>query len=75
MFIMYFFLYSGITDRVQTLEDNVQKLQELSDAVRDMDAALKKFEDKVSAHKSLGPEAKASKHLEKMRVSFLTFLD
>ncbi len=60
---------SGVGDRVQDLEDTLQKLSEFNDNLEDVANNLKKYEDKVEAHKDLGPAAKDGKHLDKMRVS------
>ncbi len=62
-------LMDGVSDRVQALEDTSQKQQEFGDALKDLTALLKKYEDKVAAHEALGPAAKDAKHLDKFMVS------
>ena len=62
-------LSCGVGDRVQDLEDTLQKLSEFNDNLEDVANNLKKYEDKVAAHKDLGPASKDAKHLDKMRVS------
>lgn len=62
-------LFAGVNDRVQNLEDILQKLHEFSDNLNDVNCNLKKYEDKLQAHNDLGPAGKDAKHLDKMRVS------
>ena len=58
----------GVNDRVQNLEDILQKLHEFNDLLNDVNSNLKKYEDKLQAHNDLGPAGKDAKHLDKMRV-------
>ena len=58
----------GVNDRVQNLEDILQKLHEFNDLLSDVNSNLKKYEDKLQAHNDLGPAGKDAKHLDKMRV-------
>ena len=55
--------------QVQGLEDTQQKLYELSDTVQDVNATLRRIEDKMESHRALGPASKDSKHLDKIKVS------
>lgn len=59
----------GVLDRVQMLEDTVQKLQENDDIMSDLGSHIKKFEDKLDSHKKLGVAAKEPKHMDKVKVS------
>lgn len=58
----------GVSSRTQHLEETLQKLHEYNDNHADVDATLRKFEDKVKAHAQLGPAGRDAKHLDKMRV-------
>ena len=60
-----------VNDRVQNLEDILQKLHEFNDQLNDVNSNLKKYEDKLQAHNDLGPAGKDAKHLDKMRVRAL----
>ena len=60
-------LNDGVGERVQALEDTQQKLSEFSDLEQDLASSLKKFEEKMAAHRTLGVAGKDSKYLDKMK--------
>ena len=66
-----FIASAGVNDRVQNLEDILQKLHEFNDQLNDVNSNLKKYEDKLQSHNDLGPAGKDAKHLDKMRVRAL----
>ena len=59
----------AVTERSAHLEDLNQRLAEVQDTLAEANSALSKWEDKMSAHNSLGPGAKDPKHIEKIKVA------
>ena len=57
---------TGITDKLQQLEDVQQRLNEFTETLDDAKARMEGLEQKLESHNALGPAGKDGKHLEKM---------
>ena len=57
-----------MSSRVKELEDVQQNLDDFSVTVNELKKSLKKTEDKLSAHLSLGSAANDQKHAERILV-------
>lgn len=61
-------LDKGVTDRVRSLEDLMQKLDDFQYNFKDYDTNLTKCEDKLTSHNKMGPSAKDPKHVDAIKV-------
>lgn len=61
-------MLEGVTDRVQCLEDTSQRLTEFADALKDVNALIKKNEDKLKSHEELGSAAMDNRHVDKIKM-------
>ena len=61
-------LYSGLSERIQSLEDLSGRLTEFGSYNDDVNSTLKKLEDKLGAHLNLGSSAKDPKYQDKIAV-------
>lgn len=66
---MSIFHATGLNEKIQDLEETSGKLTEFDDCCKNVNALLKKLEDKMDAHNRLGSSAKDPKHQDKIRVS------
>ena len=61
--------FSGLSERIQSLEDLSGRLTEFGTYNDDVNATLKKLEDRLDAHMNLGSTAKDPKYQDKIAVS------
>lgn len=61
-------LDQGVTDRVRSLEDLMQKLDDFQYNMKDYSSNLTKCEDSLKNHNNMGPSAKDPKHADKIKV-------
>lgn len=62
-------LDKGVADRVRSLEDLMQKLDEFQYNIKDYSSNLAKCEDCLSSHNRMGPSGKDPKHADKIKVT------
>lgn len=67
-------LDQGVTDRVRSLEDLMQKLDDFQYNMKDYSSNLTKCEDSLKNHNNIGPSAKDPKHADKIKVRGHVFI-
>lgn len=58
---------AALLERSQSLEDIAQRLAEFNELLRDAQHAMQRCEDRLSSHDALGPAARDSKLLDRIR--------
>ena len=61
-------VFPEMGERTQGLEDLQQRLVEITDNIGDANTCLRKWEDKVHSHLSMGAASKDPKYIDKIKV-------
>lgn len=71
--ISIFICYTAVADKIEELEDLLQRLEEFQDNMRESESTLDRYKDKLDTHLKQGSSAKDPKHIDKIKVNKLQY--